>query len=265
MAFFDHLKQLRSPKERLRDSVTKNDVQELLTLLAEGIDPNMPLNKYGDNTAIHLAAVLGHFLCIKELINAGVDCDLPNGNDITPLFNAARREHVLAMKMLLRHSHSCHGLSTLWYDGRWTEFLHSSASDSVLTALLISSPDINRMRKNLTSNILASSFHRKFYQSVYAFFLTGYHCDDTSNFIDKVKKAINDQSNSEDASNGDTPADKFLLQTDSLLNMKCTHRLQHLCRLKVRNSFHNCNVFYGSEQLHLPTSLKKYLLYEGEL
>ena len=88
---------------------------------------------------------------------------------------------------------------------------------------------------------------------------------ESKHLIDKVKKDINDQSNSEDASNGDTPADKFLLQTDSLLNMKCTHRLQHLCRLKVRNSFHNCNVFYGSEQLHLPTSLKKYLLYEGEL
>ncbi|WAQ95339.1 hypothetical protein MAR_028029 [Mya arenaria] len=93
MAYFDFIKQTRTPKEKLHDAVKENNTDELQQLLDEGIDPNTALRKYGDNTPIQLAAILGYYRCVEVLIKAGGNCDQLNAFEISPLFNAARRDH----------------------------------------------------------------------------------------------------------------------------------------------------------------------------
>ncbi|XP_052760735.1 uncharacterized protein LOC128203371 [Mya arenaria] len=263
MAYFDFIKQTRTPKEKLHDAVKENNTDELQQLLDEGIDPNTALRKYGDNTPIQLAAILGYYRCVEVLIKAGGNCDQLNAFEISPLFNAARRDHVLTMKMILKHSRACCGLDTLWYDGRWREYLHNSASDSVLSCLILATPDLNQMRENLTSNILCRCFQRNYFQSIFAFFAGGYNVD-LPTYREKVKKSMEKNINAN--LTNEKSENKLLLKIDSLVNSKNPLPLQAICRLAVRRTFYkNCNVFYGMEKVVLPSSLKEFIVFNGEL
>lgn len=274
MSLLEYLEQSRTPKQKLIDAIRINDVRKVHELLESGLAPDLKIHVYGEDTVVHQAASRGHFRCIEELIKAGADCDTPNAFGVTPVFNAARRGHTLAMHVILKHSRDILGLHTLWHDGKWTEFLHTSATDPVLATLIIATPDVNQMRVNLCSNILCRCIQRNYVKSLYAFFLSGYKSD-IDTYRAKIKAAIDNMSraigNSEILVSNSTEDRKMeyltgFLKVDELLNKKVTHSLQHICRLRIRNAFHgNCNVYFGSEQINLPRSLKKYIVFHEEL
>jgi len=267
MSFSNYLAESRSPKQKLVEAVYSNDVDLLQRLLEEGIDIQGHVHKYGDDTLLHRAATRGHYRCIELLAKAGADCDVPNAFGITPIFNAARRHHWRATYMLLKHSKSILGLPMLWYDGKWTEFLHNSATDHVLAVLITATPDLNVMLRNLCSNILFRCIERNYLQSLYMFFLSGYRSDlgiyrvKVSDTIAKLRAALED---------GVVPYKPACLKSfqviSGLLNRQTPHSLQHLCRLSIRTSFHgNCNAYYGAEQLQeLPHTLRKYIVFQSD-
>jgi len=254
MAYFDYIKQTRNANEKLEDAVKENNVGELQRLVREGVNPNTYIHKYGNNTPIQLAATLGYYRCVEVLIEAGVDCDQTNAFEISPLFNAARRDHVMAMRIILRHSLACKGLDSLWYDGRWTEFLHNSASDEVLSSLVIATPDVNSMRENLTSNILCRCFQRKYFKTILAFFSTGYH-NDLDCYREKLTLCLQTDTESSEKKS-------ILSEIYDLINAKSPKSLQELCRVVIRRSMHgHYNVFYGGNQLCLPNKLKSFIVF----
>ncbi|XP_053406870.1 putative ankyrin repeat protein RBE_0489 isoform X3 [Mercenaria mercenaria] len=103
MALFDLLASTRSLEQKLIDAVSSNNIEQLQKLLEEGVDPNKKLHKFGGDRAIHIAATKGNTSAIEHLINAGADYELPNDLGITPLYNAVRANHPLAVKELLKH------------------------------------------------------------------------------------------------------------------------------------------------------------------
>jgi len=274
MSLFDYLKQTRSPKQKLIDAIRNNDVREVHELLDSGLDPETRIHEYGEDTVVHQAASRGHFRCIEELIKAGANCDVPNAFGIIPVFNAARRSHARAMQIILTHSTQVLGLHTLWYDGKWTEFLHTSASDAALATLILATPNLNNMRENLCCNILFRCIQRNYVLSLYAFFLSGYRSD-LNTYRAKIKSSISTMTEAIDNREilvSNMAEDKmsgilsWFQKVDDLLHKKGAPTLQHLCRLSIRNSFHsNCNVYFGADHIVIPTTLKKYLLFEDEM
>lgn len=274
MSLFEYLKQKRSPKQKLIDAIRNNDVREVHDLLESGLDPETQIHEYGEDTVVHQAASRGHFRCLEELIKAGANCDVPNAFGITPIFNASRRGHARAMQIILTHSTQVLGLLTLWYDGKWTEFLHSSASDDALSILIIATPDVNKTRENLCSNILFRCIQKNYVKSLYAFFLSGYKSN-IDTYRAKIKSSINNMQEAmanREVLVSNMAEDKmaaclaWFQKVDDLLNRKEAPLLQHICRICIRNSFYgNCNVYYGAEHLRIPTALKKYLVLEGDM
>lgn len=179
-----------------------------------------------------------------------------------------------AMQLILTNSTQVLGLHTLWYDGKWTEFLHTSASDAALATLIIATPDVNQMRDNLCSNILFRCIQRNYVQSLHAFFLSGYKSD-LDTYRSKIKSSINTMQEAIDnkevlvSNMADDKMSMYLSwfqKVDDLLNRKGAPSLQHLCRISIRNSFHgNCNVYYGAEHLTIPTVMRKYLVFYDEM
>ncbi len=96
---------------RLHEAVDNNNVEEVLTLLENGCDPNL-CDKNKD-TALHRAARKGYLDIIEVLIQNNARIDLRNRLDDTPLIETASEGHLKAVKLLHKKGADIHAENRL--------------------------------------------------------------------------------------------------------------------------------------------------------
>ena len=81
-------------------AIKNNDIIQVTTWLAQGVDPNNK-DRYGDGTALHLAAQLGFFEIVKLLLAHNVDVNAKDDFGNMPLYYAAEKNFVTIGKLLM--------------------------------------------------------------------------------------------------------------------------------------------------------------------
>lgn len=257
---FELIGNSKTPEQKLQSAVQTNNIGELIKLLFQGLDPDMPLNKYGHDRAIHLAATNGHLEIIEILVQANAKLDIENDNGITPLYNAYRKGHNNIVKFLL---YKCrNGIRDLWQK---QDFLAQfKIGDPMVKTWTIAEPCLKQSYPAAWNAAFTESLSNSQPELTELLFLIGYRAID-SDFIanqEKVNQRLAEveRSGSEHA----TCISKLRTLMDTICDMRRNPpSLSHICRLSIRSSFlHNCNAFYGTYQLPLPQKLKDYLLFE---
>lgn len=280
MALFDLLATTRSSQQKLEDTISTKNIEQLKRLLEDGVDPDIKLHKFGGDRAIHLAATKGNVEIIELLIHAGSVCDLPNDSDITPLYNSFRANHSEALKVLMKHCRLDKRLNYLWVEGLYLE--SKISEDYAIQAVqIVSAPNLLFQSHHLRptywdvyftlclSNMSTQSL--ACFENIKLLFLTGFERPD-SVFLTYEKKISEKLDNLETNVqwlnlNEDKQAEVVAHLKDLILwlSFRKTNpsSLTHLCRLAIRGSFWNkCNVFYGTHRLPLPTQLKAFILFD---
>jgi ankyrin repeat protein len=279
MALFDLLASNRTTEQKLIDAVSSNDVELLKTLFEDGVDLNKKVYKFGGDTALHLAATQGKTLAIQYLIDAGMNFEQPNDSGRTPLSNAVRSSQISAVKLLLMHCKSDPCLEYLWiYNHEGEIFIPENVNLRAIE--IISAPNLLFQKCPLLKSSYWDQFFKKNcneihlnHKNIKLLFMTGFKYPDPV-FIEYEKKVVNRIENIENdgiwSFLQDDVKEELKQKLNEILemlqNMKKTPLpLTNLCRLTVRWSFWNkCNVYYGTQQLPLPTSLKKFIVFDGD-
>lgn len=125
---------------RLADAGMNNDLDLIISLLAEGVDVN---TGHGDgNTALHWSAYRRNPAMVKALIEAGADTEVKTRiGSMTPLFMAAKTGDVKIIELLLRAGASANISNT---NGTTALMLASgSGKISAINLLLEHGADVN--------------------------------------------------------------------------------------------------------------------------
>lgn len=77
------------------------DIEKVLSLLAQGFDPNYTFEENDNETPLHAAASSGHLVVVHLLIQAGANPNVLNKNMITPLMQAIENKNNLVVKYLI--------------------------------------------------------------------------------------------------------------------------------------------------------------------
>ncbi|MEM9482632.1 MAG: ankyrin repeat domain-containing protein [Cyanobacteria bacterium P01_F01_bin.116] len=85
----------------LIEATLAGNIDEVTTLLQQGIDPNLV---YNTNTALTYAARDGFTEIASLLIEQGADVNWIDGEGVTPLILASFKGHMELVKLLLKHN-----------------------------------------------------------------------------------------------------------------------------------------------------------------
>uniref|UniRef100_A0A8C4TJ17 Euchromatic histone-lysine N-methyltransferase 1b n=1 Tax=Erpetoichthys calabaricus TaxID=27687 RepID=A0A8C4TJ17_ERPCA len=111
-------KKLRFHPKQLYISAKQGELQKVLLMLVEGIDPNFKLDSQSKRTPLHVAAEAGHKEVCHMLIQAGANLDMCDEDQRTPLMDAAENNHLDTVKYLLKAgaiaSHKVRTSEPLW-------------------------------------------------------------------------------------------------------------------------------------------------------
>ena len=77
------------------------DIEKVLSLLAQGFDPNYTFEENDNETPLHAASSNGHLLIVHLLIQAGANPNVLNKNISTPLMQAIEHKHNSVVKYLI--------------------------------------------------------------------------------------------------------------------------------------------------------------------
>ncbi|KAG7480473.1 hypothetical protein MATL_G00056510 [Megalops atlanticus] len=94
-------KKLRFHPKQLYVSARQGELQKVLLMLVDGIDPNFRLESQRQRTPLHVAAMGGHREVCHILVQAGANLDMCDEDQRTPLMNACEGNHLETVKYLL--------------------------------------------------------------------------------------------------------------------------------------------------------------------
>ncbi|XP_070450924.1 histone-lysine N-methyltransferase EHMT1 isoform X8 [Equus przewalskii] len=95
-------KKLRFHPKQLYFSARQGELQKVLLMLVDGIDPNFKMEHQNKRSPLHAAAEAGHVDICHMLIQAGANIDTCSEDQRTPLMEAAENNHLDAVKYLLK-------------------------------------------------------------------------------------------------------------------------------------------------------------------
>ncbi|XP_036756615.2 histone-lysine N-methyltransferase EHMT1 isoform X11 [Manis pentadactyla] len=95
-------KKLRFHPKQLYFSARQGELQKVLLMLVDGIDPNFKMEHQGKRSPLHAAAEAGHVDVCHMLIQAGANIDTCSEDQRTPLMEAAENNHLDAVKYLIK-------------------------------------------------------------------------------------------------------------------------------------------------------------------
>ena len=103
------------------EEVRKNRIEEVRTLLSQGVDVNSR-DVFGDNTGLHWAASLGLAEMARLLIDNGANLDIRNHDGTTPLHWAAGEGQKERVVILIAHGADVNARGKGgWTPLRWAE------------------------------------------------------------------------------------------------------------------------------------------------
>ncbi|XP_032905138.1 histone-lysine N-methyltransferase EHMT1 isoform X3 [Amblyraja radiata] len=95
-------KKLRFHPKQLYISAKQGEMQKVLLMLVDGIDPNFRAEHQNKRTPLHAAAEIGHVEICHMLVQAGANLDTCDDDQRTPLMEAAEHNQLDAVKYLLK-------------------------------------------------------------------------------------------------------------------------------------------------------------------
>ncbi|XP_074187558.1 histone-lysine N-methyltransferase EHMT1 isoform X1 [Rhinolophus sinicus] len=95
-------KKLRFHPKQLYFSARQGELQKVLLMLVDGIDPNFKMEHQNKRSPLHAAAEAGHVDICHMLIQAGANIDSCSEDQRTPLMEAAENNHLDAVKYLIK-------------------------------------------------------------------------------------------------------------------------------------------------------------------
>uniref|UniRef100_A0A8C3L569 [histone H3]-lysine(9) N-methyltransferase n=1 Tax=Chrysolophus pictus TaxID=9089 RepID=A0A8C3L569_CHRPC len=101
-AFKARPKKLRFHPKQLYFSARQGELQKVLLMLVDGIDPNFKMEHQSKRTPLHAAAESGHVDICHMLIQAGANIDSCSEDQRTPLMEAAENNHLETVKYLIK-------------------------------------------------------------------------------------------------------------------------------------------------------------------
>ncbi|KAJ8263389.1 hypothetical protein COCON_G00158460 [Conger conger] len=95
-------KKLRFHPKQLYLSAKQGEIQKVLLMLVDGLDPNFKMENQSRRTPLHVAAQAGHREICHILLQAGANLDMCDGDQRTSLMLACENNHLETVKYLLR-------------------------------------------------------------------------------------------------------------------------------------------------------------------
>ncbi|XP_051532999.1 histone-lysine N-methyltransferase EHMT1 isoform X5 [Myxocyprinus asiaticus] len=95
-------KKLRFHPKQLYISAKQGELQKVLLMLVDGIDPNFKMESQNKRTPLHVAAEAGHQEVCHMLVQAGANLDMCDEDQRTPLMEACENNHLDTVRYLLR-------------------------------------------------------------------------------------------------------------------------------------------------------------------
>ncbi|MEE6504984.1 hypothetical protein FKM82_005399 [Ascaphus truei] len=95
-------KKLRFHPKQLYFSARQGELQKVLMMLVDGIDPNFKMEQHSKRTPLHAAAETGHTDICHMLVQAGANLDNCSEDQRTPLMEAAENNHLDTVKYLVK-------------------------------------------------------------------------------------------------------------------------------------------------------------------
>lgn len=95
-------KKLRFHPKQLYISAKQGELQKVLLMLVDGIDPNFKMESQSKRTPLHVAAEAGHQEVCHMLVQAGANLDMCDDDQRTPLMEACENNHLETVRYLLR-------------------------------------------------------------------------------------------------------------------------------------------------------------------
>ncbi|XP_061119230.1 histone-lysine N-methyltransferase EHMT1 isoform X1 [Conger conger] len=95
-------KKLRFHPKQLYISAKQGELQKVLMMLVDGIDPNFKMESQSKRTPLHVAAEGGHQDVCHMLVQAGANLDMCDEDQRTPLMDACENNHLETVRYLLR-------------------------------------------------------------------------------------------------------------------------------------------------------------------
>uniref|UniRef100_A0A8C2JSP5 Euchromatic histone-lysine N-methyltransferase 1a n=1 Tax=Cyprinus carpio TaxID=7962 RepID=A0A8C2JSP5_CYPCA len=140
IAYFSRYKKFKLPPKQLYFSAKRGELQRILHMLVEGVDPNLRMDSEKRKTSLHCAAEEGHKEICHVLVQAGANLDMCDAEQRTPLMYACENNHLETVKYLLKA-----GASTGHKDMRGSTCLHLAARGGHTGVLqyLVSMPSID--------------------------------------------------------------------------------------------------------------------------
>uniref|UniRef100_A0AAR2IVC6 Euchromatic histone-lysine N-methyltransferase 1b n=1 Tax=Pygocentrus nattereri TaxID=42514 RepID=A0AAR2IVC6_PYGNA len=110
------------PPKQLYFSAKRGELQRVMHMLVEGVDPNLQMESERRRTPLHAAAAEGHKEICHILVQAGANLDMCDNQQRTPLMDACENNHMETVEYLLKA-----GASTAHKDIRGSTCLHMVA------------------------------------------------------------------------------------------------------------------------------------------
>ncbi|KAI1882505.1 hypothetical protein AGOR_G00251450 [Albula goreensis] len=95
-------KKLRFHPKQLYISAKQGELQKVLMMLVDGIDPNFKMESQSKRTPLHVAAEGGHQEVCHMLVQAGANLDMCDEDQRTPLMDACENNQLETVRYLLR-------------------------------------------------------------------------------------------------------------------------------------------------------------------
>ncbi|XP_030647341.1 histone-lysine N-methyltransferase EHMT1a [Chanos chanos] len=130
----------RFPPSRLYAYAKQGELQNVMHLLVEGVDPNLKMENERRRTPLHAAAAEGHTQICHILVQAGANLDMCDADQKTPLMEACENNQLETVQYLLKA-----GASVGHKDLRGSTCLHMAARGGHLRVLqtLLSTTSVN--------------------------------------------------------------------------------------------------------------------------
>uniref|UniRef100_A0A6Q2XLY8 Euchromatic histone-lysine N-methyltransferase 1b n=1 Tax=Esox lucius TaxID=8010 RepID=A0A6Q2XLY8_ESOLU len=94
-------KKLRFHPKQLFLSAKQGELQKVLLMLVDGIDPNFKMESQSRRTPLHVAAEAGHQEICHLLVQSGANLDICDEDQRTPLMEACENNHLDTVRYLL--------------------------------------------------------------------------------------------------------------------------------------------------------------------
>ncbi|XP_057217663.1 histone-lysine N-methyltransferase EHMT1-like isoform X1 [Triplophysa rosa] len=115
-------KKFKLPPKQLYFSAKRGELQRVLHMLVDGVDPNLKMDTEKRKTSLHCTAEEGHKDICHILVQAGANLDMCDVEQKTPLMYACENNHLETVKYLLKA-----GASSGHKDIRGSTCLHMAA------------------------------------------------------------------------------------------------------------------------------------------